>query len=570
VNVFRWSVALFIVIAFSSFLVFTHQAAHAQSSGVTAEPLGQANLRAQPDTASDKLGEIFSGTRYPVIGRSEFFPWVLVADPNTQQPLGWVFNDLMAFQGDPNTAPLSTLVVGTSMPVPTQTLASVQVTQPPANGSATLAAPVSTTVPPTAASNVTGFVNGEIYIRYGPGTEYERIGVANAGDSFPITGYHTQLPWVQIAYPASPTGYGWVLIDLLEIQGDVQTTAPITQTSFLLPTLTPTPSIVQQSTIGTASPEFEALGAQLWDRLIAANFDPQTSRVGSLFLMNLKTGETIAFDSNIAFSGMSLNKIAILVTLFSRINDTPDDATAVTIGEAMICSENISSNEMLSIIGDGNPFTGASRVSEFYAQLGLENSFIYTPFANDPFITPQAPETPRQTTTNQVGAEPDPYNQMTVTDMGMLLHALYQCAVTEDGPLLEVFDGAYTPQECRKMIDVMSNNRINNFMEAGVPEGVRVAHKHGWVADTHGDAGIVFTPGGDFIFVIALHNPMWMEFSETVPVISESTRDIYNYLNPDAPLEAIHPEDVPECNLLGNQAINDLLSPTFGLEPLTW
>jgi uncharacterized protein YraI len=564
VRVLRFGLALVIVLVFGALLVV-----HAQTSTVTAEAIGQANLRAEPDTNAEKLGEIFSGTHYPVIGRSEFFPWVLITDPTTQQPIGWVFNDLMSFQGDPNSVPLSNLVVGASLALPTHALTTSQVTAPPAGATVTLAAPASTTVPPTAVSNVIGNVSGEIYIRYGPGTEYERIGVAQAGESFPITGYHTQLPWVQIAYPASPTGFGWVLIDLLDIQGDLQSTAPITQTSFSLPTLTPTPSVVDQSAIGEVSPEFAALGAQLWDRMIAANFDPQTSRLGALFLMNLKTGETIAFDSNIAFSGMSLNKIAILVTLFGRINDTPDDATAVTIGEAMICSENISSNRMLALIGDGNPYTGASRVSEFYAKLGLENSFIYTPYSEDPFITPQAPETPRQTTSDQTKTEPDPYNQMTVTDMGTLLHAVYQCATTEDGPLIDLFEGTYTPMECRKIIDVMSNNRINNFIEAGVPEGVRVAHKHGWIEDTHGDAGIVFTPGGDFIFVTVLHNPTWMEFSESVPVISENARDIYNYLNPDAPLEETHPGDVPECNLLGNPAINDLLSPTFGTEPLS-
>jgi beta-lactamase class A len=376
---------------------------------------------------------------------------------------------------------------------------------------------------------------------------------------------------VQIAYPASPTGFGWVAVDLLQVEGNLESLTPITQTTFSLPTLTPTPSMANMAAVGEISPEFAALGDRLWNRMIGANFDPETSRLGALFVMNLKTGETLAFDSNVAFSGMSLNKIAILATLFGKVvNDTPDDATGTIIGEAMICSENISSNRMLALIGDGNPYTGANRVSEFYAQLGLANSFIYTPFSEDPFITPQAPQTPRQTTTDQIKAQPDPYNQLTVTDMGMLLRAIYQCATSEDGPLITQFNGEYTPIECRKMLDVMTYNRIDNFIEAGVPEGTRVAHKHGWIPDTHGDAGIVFTPGGDFIFVTALHNPGWMEFAESRVVISENAREVYNYLNPDAPMPEVRDLDVPECNLLGNQGVIDLLSPTFGVDPVAW
>ena len=53
----------------------------AQSTGVTAEAVGQANLRATPDVNAALVGAIQSGTRYPVIGRSEFYPWLLLGDP---------------------------------------------------------------------------------------------------------------------------------------------------------------------------------------------------------------------------------------------------------------------------------------------------------------------------------------------------------------------------------------------------------------------------------------------------------------------------------------------------------
>ncbi len=550
-------------------LIFTFLTVYAQSSGVTAEAVGQANLRASAELESDLLGSISSGTRYPVLGRSEFYPWVLLADPATQQPIGWVFDDLLDLQGDLYSLPISSLVVGAPvLPTPTPAAALPTATLTGQTNATTAIPSAPTPVPLT---GVTATVLGEINIRYGPGTEYDRIGVAEAGDTFTITAHHTQLPWVQISYPDSPNGLGWIAADLLEINGDLNSVTPISQTVFNLPPLTPTPSVVERAAIGDISPEFAALGAQLWNNLLASDFDPQTSRLGAVYLMNLKTGEALSFGGNIAFSGMSINKVAILTTLFGRINDVPDDATATIIAEAMICSDNIATNKLLALIGDGDPYTGADRVSAFLQQLGLNETFIYTPYSNDPYITPEAPQT-RVTGADQTSAEPDPYNQLTVVQMGTLLQDIYQCAISETGPLLDdpQFTGEYSPMECRKIIDVMEHNKIGNFIEAGVPASVPIAHKHGWINDTHGDAALVLSPGGDYILVMTLHNPTWLEFAESEAVIEESSREVYNYFNPTAPLDAVRPPDVPaECNLLGNPAIDHLLSPTFGLDPAT-
>jgi hypothetical protein len=113
------------------------------------------------------------------------------------------------------------------------------------------------------------------------------------------------------------------------------------------------------------------------------------------------------------------------------------------------------------------------------------------------------------------------------------------------------------------MLYLMSNNRINALIEVGVPPGTRVAHKHEWIPDTHGDAGIVFTPGGDYVLVIVLHNPTWLDFNESFPLTAEISRVVYNYYNPRAPVQAIRPADVPEassCTLFGSPVVEDLIA----------
>ncbi len=547
----------------------------AAQTTVTAEAIGQANLRATTDVGSDLVGEIASGTRYPVLGRSEFFPWVLIADPATNQPLGWVFAELVTVQGNLNSVPFSSLIVEPGA-VPTATpLAPVAVEPSPTQGLVGVVVPTTPTLPPTPdLSNViSGQLNGEVNIRFGPGVEYDRLGIGQAGDQFEITGWHTQLPWLQVHYEASPNGYAWIAQDLLDVQGDVTSLPSLSQLIFNLPTLTPTPPVLETSAIlgGTPvplSPEFAELGSQLWDIVLDNGFDPVTSRFGALFLMDLQTGEAVGFGTEYAFSGTSIQKVSILNRLYGMLNSPPDVATAVDIANTMICSENVATNDLLRLIGNGNVWSGAAEVTRFGRELGLQDTFITAPYT----IPNQTPEPPiaavelPQTEADQTRTNIDLSNQMTVDEMGQLLGSVYQCAYQNRGPLLERFGDQYEPRECRQMLHVMSNNTVDALLKAGVPADTRVAHKHGWIDDTHGNAAVFFTPGGDYVMVMMLYQPTWLNFQESLPVIAEVSRQVYNYYNPDASMDAIRDGFIPEtanCNFAGTPLIDDLTSGIF-------
>lgn len=569
-NLRRVLLALLVVLAV---MTVTVALAQTNPTGVTAEAVGMANLRAAPGTDAELMGQIVAGTRYPVLGRSEFFPWLLIGRVDNAQPLGWVFMELVSVQGDAAAIPLSGLVIGAGSagPVPTASPAAADPLSTPAGVGSPPPTATPTTLPPGA---VTGTVLGEINVRYGPGVDYPRVGVARAGDTLDLVRTHTTLPWVEIRYPESPSGTAWVAVDLIQVNGDLSVLPATSQTTLALPTLTPTPSPVNSAAVlgessVPVSPGFAALGNELFSLMLASGFDPATSRLGSFFVMDLQTGEAISTGTDVAFSGMSMNKIAILADYYRMLNSPPNDEQANTVAQAMVCSENISTNRMLASIGGGNPYRGAESVSAFLDELGLGDTFIFTPYANDPYITPEAPMT-RVTGVNQRAADPDPYNQLTANETGGLLNAIYQCAANERGPLLDTFPDQFTPTECRQMLHVMSYNKIGSLIEVGIPADVQIAHKHGWINDTHGDAAVVFSPGGDYILVVALHNPDWLNFSESAPLIEEMSRTVYNYFNPDAPmLETRVVEglgDVDACinSLLVSPVVPDLMSATFG------
>jgi beta-lactamase class A len=539
-------------------------------TGVTAEAIdGAVNLRSEPNTEADIIGEIAPGTRYPVVGRSDLAPWVLLGDVFTLQPIGWAFQDIVRLYGPIENVPFTNVSVtpgGGSQPATS------------GGGLPAITAQASLTPSATATFAVAGLVQGEINIRYGPGTEYERLGVARAGDRFEITGYHTQFPWVQIRYPASPNGFAWVASDLLVIEGDIYTLPPIAQTSFNLPTLTPTPPVIRPGNLPgqdvPLSEPFLNLGNQLWDLVLSSGFDPATSRLGALYVQDMQTGEAMAFGGDIAFSGTSISKIAILTNLFAVLNDAPNVNLAIDIANTMICSENFASNRLLGIIGEGDQLEGANRVSAFLREMGLQNSFLAAPFDTTTQLTTPTPVVsaltipPIQAT--QTLTQPDPVNQLTVSDVGYILGAVYQCAVNESGPLMDAFPGQYTAQECQRIIHVMSNNIYDTMLRAGVPENIRVAHKHGWIVDTHSNAALIFTPGGDYVVVMALHQATNLNYQDSLPLIAEVSRRVFNFYNPQQPLEAIRDGYIPplsECVYNGNTPlVVDLASPGFALD----
>ena len=523
--------------------------------GTTAEAIIEANLRSTTDVNSELLGKITVGTRYPILAKSEFYPWYLLADPITMQPLGWVFAELVTVEGNASSLPFSRLLVSKNLaPVSTPSLA-LSITATTNTSLEGTTAPATPTVLATPTPvGIYGVLSGEVNVRYGPGVDFPRIGVAQAGDTFQITGYHTQFPWVQIAFDDVAGGYGWIAIDLIEVQGNLYNTTAISQINFDLPTLTPTPNAIQPISHlpslngSTISPELATLGDVLWQKLLDQGFDPQTSRVGSLFLMDLNTGEGFTFGKDYAYSGMSLSKVNILATIFKMWDRLPTLEEARELANMMICSENTSSNRILSWIG-GTPYIGVNELTNLLRQLGLQRTFMVAPFLIDPNITPQ-PVTAPVTNANQVHTNPDPFNQLTVDELGWMLQSIYQCAKDGTGVLINTFGVAYNQRECQQMLYLMSGNQIGALLENGVPETIQVSHKHGWINDTHGDAGVVFTPGGDYILVVILHNPTWLNFEESFPLIEDISLTVYNYFNPDAPMSAVRDSVVPEqCNL---------------------
>jgi len=254
------------------------------------------------------------------------------------------------------------------------------------------------------------------------------------------------------------------------------------------------------------------------------NFDG----VYSVYVKDLTTGEELAINAGVAYAGMSILKIAIMVETYRYLDGPPDQDTTKILTETMTLSGNFTANLLLRyVIGDGDIYQGVRRLNESMRYLGLVNTFMAAPYDED--VLPQHIRTPANSRTD-INTHPDPFMQTTPQDMGLLLEMIYQCA-NGGGTLIAAYPDQITPDECRDMLDTMSQNHIGSLIEAGVPEGTRVAHKHGWIGDTHGDAGIVFSPGGDYVLCMYLYHPDWLEWEVSSPIMADLSQAVYRYFN---------------------------------------
>ncbi len=257
---------------------------------------------------------------------------------------------------------------------------------------------------------------------------------------------------------------------------------------------------------------------------------------GSIFILDLETGEEFGINADMAVSGLSILKIAIFVEAYRSIENGPDSTQQQLFLDTATRSSNFGANLLLHLVaGEDNTYLGADKLTESMQKLGLVNTFMAVPFdASPPAYRRTTYVTPANSRTD-LEIIPDETMQSTAEEIGTLLAMIYYCA-EGGGPLLAVYPEEITPDECQAIIDLMVLNEEGNLIRYGVPEGIPVSHKHGWARATHADAGIVFSPGGDFVIVEYLSQPGdWLLADYSFPILREIARAAYNYFNPDEP-----------------------------------
>jgi beta-lactamase class A len=277
------------------------------------------------------------------------------------------------------------------------------------------------------------------------------------------------------------------------------------------------------------SEEIPPLEMDILGQLIQILLDDYEGIVPGIFVKDLQTGEDLQINADVAYTGLSVLKIAILEETYRVLDPPLDSETTDWLSDTVgVSSDNLKANYLLyNVIGNGDGYQGAENLTASMHYLGLVNTFMAAPYDEDVSLTVVTPANSR----TDITTKPDPYMQTTPLDIGLLLEMIYQGS-HGGGALMVAYPDAFTADECEQMIEWLNTNHIDSLTEAGVPVDTKVAHKHGFTGETHADAAIVFSPGGDFVLVTFLYRPEWLEWEESAPLIANIATATYNYFNP--------------------------------------
>ncbi len=267
--------------------------------------------------------------------------------------------------------------------------------------------------------------------------------------------------------------------------------------------------------------------AELRSRL-EARIGESGAEVVGVYFRDLTSGDSILIDVDSRMHAASMMKVPVLIQLFR-------DAEA---GRFALDDSVVITNRFASIV-DGSPYElSVTDDSEetLYGRLGERESIrqlaelminVSSNLATNILI--ELVDAKRvQATMRELGADSIAVlrgvedikayraglsNTTTARDLGVIFEAIYE-------------NRAASPESCREMLEILSRQRFNEGIPAGLPAGTRVAHKTGSITAIRHDGGIVYTEDGKAFVLVVLTKGI-EESSVADALIADVARLVY-------------------------------------------
>jgi beta-lactamase class A len=238
----------------------------------------------------------------------------------------------------------------------------------------------------------------------------------------------------------------------------------------------------------------------------------------SIVIKNLQTDEFYSHNSDKQYNSASLYKLWIMAVVFQKIKDgslkedetlsaeisklndtlsttsptpTPENFTPTpTLGEPERVSmrAGFAIENMITISDNFSAILLASRSGNFSVTNFLKNY----EFNNSNFRQPP---------------------QTTAGDIALFYEKLYKGGIVDE-------------YYSNRMIEILKKQTLNDRIPKYLPKDVEVAHKTGELFDAKHDAGIVYSPHGDYIIVVLSKTNNPQEASENIAKFSKA---VYEY-----------------------------------------
>lgn len=229
-----------------------------------------------------------------------------------------------------------------------------------------------------------------------------------------------------------------------------------------------------------------------------------------IYIKNLKTGETYTKGEHQAFELGSLYKIWVMGAVFEKVREGKiklDDEISANVAEL---------NKEFDIDKEDAEFTEG--ILNFSISSAIEQMITISHNYAAMVLTKKAGRANITSFMKNYGlleSSLGPPLKSSAYDLGNLLEKLYR---------KEVVNAEYS----KKMLEVLSRQKITDRIPKYLPAGTKVAHKTGDLGYFENDAGIVYAPKGDFIVIVLSETKHPDEAGDKIGRISEAA---YKYFN---------------------------------------
>ena len=265
--------------------------------------------------------------------------------------------------------------------------------------------------------------------------------------------------------------------------------------------------------------------------------------VGAIYVYDLETDKSIGINENTVFSGASVMKVPIMIYVYSKLGKL-DEQQRAWMENVVINSDNLDANALLAAavggLGTEAALEGVNEMSAMLEGLGLTHTYQLIPYESGEWLIQQSrlPQGGPKREGEPPYTAPDPYVRTTPREMGQLFVMLAECAEGK-GLLIEKYGAQLNEALCDEMIGWLERPHDQERMVAGIPAGVPVAHKGGWIDDMQSDVGIVNSPNGRYVAAIYIWRPdgyVTNVHATPSPYLGDFSHTIYTFFNPE-PLE---------------------------------
>lgn len=213
-----------------------------------------------------------------------------------------------------------------------------------------------------------------------------------------------------------------------------------------------------------------------------------------VYIKNFKTGEKYALKGGETFDSGSLYKLWVMKKVFEQIKS------------GKLKEDNILSSSIASLNQKYNIASDEAEMKSGTLNISVKNALTQMITISHNYAA--------MLLLNAVGNSGVP-TQTTPADVADLLEKIYKGEVVD-------------PESSAKMMELLVKQQINDRIPKLLPEGTKVAHKTADLGFFEHDAGIVFTPQGDFLIVAMSETQFPQTADEKIANLSKA---VYEYFN---------------------------------------